>query len=132
MANPLPRYAPGAYTLLRLVSGLLFAFHGVQKVFGVLADHQPEVGTQLWIGGVLELACGAAIALGLFTSLAAFLASGMMAVAYCQFHWKFQFDSNFFPAINQGEPAVVYCFLFFYIACKGGGYYSLGSANRLG
>jgi putative oxidoreductase len=81
---------------------------------------------------VLELVCGAAIALGLFTSLAAFLASGMMAVAYCQFHWQFRVDANFFPAINQGEPALLYSFLFLYIACKGGGYYSLGGANRLG
>ena len=132
MTNPLTRFAPGAYALLRIVSGLLFAFHGVQKIFGVLAEQQPAVGTQIWIGGVLELVCGAAIALGLFASQAAFLASGMMAVAYFQFHWRFRFDSAFFPAINQGELAVVYCFLFLYIACKGSGYYSLGGSHRPG
>jgi putative oxidoreductase len=113
------------YVLLRFVTGLLFAFHGMQKIFGVLADPahpQPPVGTQLWIGGVLELVCGASIALGIFTSLGAFIASGMMAVAYFQFHWKFQMDRNFFPAINQGELAVVYCFLFLYIACRGTGF----------
>lgn len=130
MATPLKPLAEGAYALLRVVSGALFCFHGIQKVFGVLMEQQPPVGSQIWIGGVLELVCGAAIALGLFTSLAAFLASGMMAVAYFQFHWKFQFDSNFFPAINQGEPAVVYCFLFLYIACKGSGCCSLGGGER--
>lgn len=130
MATPLSPFAEGAYALLRIVSGSLFAFHGVQKVFGFLTEQQPPVGSQLWIGGVLELVCGAAIALGLFTSLAAFLASGMMAVAYFQFHWQFQFDSAFFPAINQGESAVVYCFLFLYLACKGSGCCSLGGSGR--
>lgn len=130
MATPLKPFAEGAYALLRIVSGFLFAFHGVQKVFGVLTDQQPTLGSQIWIGGVLELVCGAAIALGLATSLAAFLASGMMAVAYFQFHWRFQFDSAFFPAINQGESAVVYCFLFLYVACKGSGCCSLGRRRR--
>jgi len=120
----LSRFSGGAYALMRIVTGSMFTFHGVQKVFGVLSDHQPEIGSQLWVGGVLELLCGAAIALGLFTRWAAFLASGMMAVAYIQFHWKLQFDSNFFPAVNKGELAVVYCFVFLYIACRGAGAWS--------
>jgi len=78
-----------AYTLLRIVAGLLFAFHGFQKIFGVLTEYQPPIGTQIWFGGVIELVTGLAIAVGVFTSLAAFLASGTMAVAYVQFHWKF-------------------------------------------
>ena len=126
MPNPLTPFAERAYALLRIVSGALFSFHGVQKVFGVLAEHQPPVGSQIWIGGVLELVCGAAIALGLFTPLAAFLASGMMAVAYIQFHWKFQMGAAFLPAINEGEPAVIYCFLFLFLACKGNGRFGLG------
>src|SRR5688500_12827896 len=89
-----------AYVLLRVVAGLMFAFHGVQKVFGVLTDHQPPVGSQLWIGGLIELVCGFAIALGLLTPLAAFLASGTMAVAYFQFHWKLAGGAQFFPAVN--------------------------------
>ena len=125
MPNPLAPFAEGAYALLRIVSGALFAFHGVQKVFGVLTEHQPPLGSQIWIGGVIELVCGTAIALGCFTSPAAFLASGTMAVAYIQFHWKLQFGAAFFPAVNQGEPAVVFCFLFLYIACKGSGCCSL-------
>jgi len=75
-----------AYTFLRVMAGLLFEFHGVQKIFGVLTNIQPPVGTQLWFGGVIELTTGTLIALGAFTHQAAFLASGTMAVAYLQFH----------------------------------------------
>ena len=110
-----------AYVLLRIVSGLLFAFHGVQKVFGVLSDFQPPIGSQLWLGGVIELVAGLAIAAGVFTSWAAFLASGTMAVAYTQFHWKLAFGAEFFPAVNKGELALLYSVLFLFIACRGGG-----------
>jgi putative oxidoreductase len=113
-----------AYTLLRVVSGILFAFHGVQKLFGVLTDHQPPVGSQLWFGGIIELTTGLAIAAGAFTTWAAFLASGTMAVAYLQFHWKFSFGQQFFPVVNKGELALVYCVLFFFFACRGGGRWS--------
>jgi putative oxidoreductase len=113
-----------AYTLLRVVSGILFAFHGVQKLFGVLTDHQPPVGSQLWFGGIIELTTGLAIAAGIFTTWAAFLASGTMAVAYLQFHWKFSFGQQFFPVVNKGELALVYCVLFFFFACRGGGRWS--------
>ena len=114
-----------AYSLLRVVTGLLFAVHGVQKLFGVLGGHVPPVGSQMWIGGVLELVLGIAIALGFLTTWAAFLSSGMMAVAYSQFHWKFQFDSAFFPSVNKGELAVIYAFLFLFVACKGSGIWSI-------
>jgi|SRR5436190_18248830 len=124
-------FADQTYALLRIVSGLLFAFHGMQKIFGLFAEHpQPPVGSQMWIGGILELVCGLAIAIGLRTSFAAFIASGMMAVAYIQFHWKFQFDAAFFPIVNKGEPAVLYCFLFLFIACRGSGPMSLDAGSR--
>jgi len=113
------------YAVMRVVTGLLFFFHGAQKVFGVLRESQPPVGSQLWIGGVIEVVAGLLIAAGLMTVFAAFLASGTMAVAYIQFHWKFALDSNFFPAVNNGELAVLYAFLFLYIACKGAGIASL-------
>lgn len=109
------------YAALRIVAGLLFSFHGMQKILGVLTEQQPPVGSQLWIGGLIELVAGLLIAVGLLTVWAAFLASGTMAVAYCQFHWKFAFDSNFFPAVNRGELAVIYAFVFLYIACRGAG-----------
>jgi len=96
----------------------MFSQHGFQKLFGVLgARFQPPVGSQLWIGAVIEVVCGLAIAAGFQTMWAAFLASGTMAVAYIQFHWKLQFDSGFFPAVNQGESAALYCFVFLFIAC---------------
>jgi putative oxidoreductase len=121
----LASHAERAYALLRIVSGSLFAFHGVQKMFGVLGGFRPAFGTQVWFGGLIELVAGAAIALGLFTSWAAFLASGTMAVAYVQFHWKLQFGPAFFPAVNKGEPALLYSFLFLFIACKGAGRWGL-------
>jgi len=116
----LENYTDHAYALLRIVAGLLFLFHGLQKIFGVLAVHHPPVGSQIWIGGLLELVGGLAILVGFQTRLAAFLLSGMMAVAYVQFHWKFQFGAAFWPAVNQGELAVIFCFLFLYMATRGG------------
>ena len=120
------------YAALRIVAGLLFAFHGLQKVFGILSEFQPPVGSQLWIGGVIELAAGFMIAFGFFTVWAAFLASGTMAVAYTQFHWKFAFGSAFFPAINEGELAVVYAFLLLFIACRGAGAWSVDGILKSG
>ncbi len=127
--STLNAYSERIYAVLRIIVGLLFAFHGMQKVLGILASHQPEVMSQLWIGGLIELVAGLLIAAGFKTRLAAFLSSGTMAVAYFQFHWKFQFDSNFFPAINKGELAVLYCFVFLFIAAKGAGVWSVGSKS---
>ncbi|MBI4211282.1 MAG: DoxX family protein [Deltaproteobacteria bacterium] len=118
--NQLAKYEQHAYALMRIVIGLLFAFHGVQKMFGVLTEYVPEMWSQAWFGGLIELSCGLLVALGLRTRWAAFLASGEMAVAYFQFHWKFQTGAEFLPTINKGELAVVYCFVFLFIACRGG------------
>ncbi len=121
----LARFSDHAYALLRIVSGFMFAFHGVQKVLGVLTTHQPPVGSQIWIGGVIELLGGVAILLGFRTRWAAFLSSGTMAVAYCQFHWKFQLGSAFLPGVNDGELAALYCFVFLFIACRGTGIWGM-------
>ncbi len=121
----LAKHAESVYALMRIVAGFLFAFHGAQKVLGILSEFQPPIGSQLWIGGVIELVGGLAIMLGIGTRWAAFICSGEMAVAYFQFHWKFQMGRQFFPAINKGELAVLYCFLFLYIACRGAGKWSL-------
>ena len=113
------------YALLRTVSGALFAFHGMQKLFGVLSSSHPPVFSQMWIGGLIELVTGTLIAVGFGTTCAAFVASGQMAVAYVQFHWKLALGPMFFPAINKGELALLYSFLFLYIACRGGGRFTI-------
>ena len=108
-----------AFTLLRVLAGLMFAFHGVQILFGVLLPVEVETFSQVWFGGLIELVCGLAIAAGVKTTWAAFLASGTMAVAYIQFHWRFDLGLKFLPAVNQGETALLYALLFLYVACRG-------------
>jgi putative oxidoreductase len=107
---------------MRIVTGFMFSFHGVQIILRVYSEGFPAapIGSQAWFGGIIELVGGLAVMLGLQTRVAAFLCSGTMAVAYFQFHWKFQLGPNFFPAINKGELAALYCFVFLLIACKGG------------
>ncbi|MRR17526.1 MAG: DoxX family protein [Deltaproteobacteria bacterium] len=116
----LEKYADYAYALLRIVAGFMLAFHGSQKILGFLSEFRPPVGSQLWIGGIIELVGGLLIMLGLLTRGAAFICSGMMAVAYIQYHWKFQLGAQIFPAINKGELAIMFCLAFLYIACRGG------------
>jgi len=125
----LEQYTDVTYALLRIVAGAIFSFHGVQKLFGVLTEHQPAIGSQLWFGGVIELACGLLLVIGFQSRWAAFLASGTMAVAYIQFHWKFQFGPEFFPALNGGDAAILYCFVFLYIASRGSGIWSLDKSS---
>jgi putative oxidoreductase len=107
---------------LRIVSGLMFMQHGTQKIFGFPAPARGpfELLSQMGVGGVLELVGGAMIVLGLFTRPVAFLMSGMMAVAYAQFHWQFG-GASFFPMVNQGELAALYCWVFLYLAFAGPG-----------
>ena len=118
--------------LLRVVSGLLFLQAGGMKIFdwfgGVPAQFggHPPMMSQMWIGGVLELYGGAAILLGFLTQPVAFMLSGEMAVAYFQFHQP----SGFWPIQNHGEPAVLLCFIFLYIAAQGGGDWSLDALLR--
>ena len=116
----LERYADHAYALLRIATGFLFLFHGAQKILGVLSQAQPPVGSQLWFGGIIELIGGLLVMLGFQTRVAAFLCSGTMAVAYIQFHWKFQIGPGLFPAINKGELALLFSLIFLLIACRGG------------
>ena len=107
-----------AYLLLRLVFGFLFACHGASKLFGVLGMHRMAAGANLdYLGALIEFICGVLIFLGLFTRLAAFVASGEMAVAYFMVHAK----GSFFPLVNHGELAVIYCFVALFIATRGVG-----------
>lgn len=126
LLRTLSRFSDLAYALLRIVAGLLFAFHGAQKLLGLFPrGPSPAFGSQAWLGGVIELVGGVLVAVGLFTRWAAFVASGTMAVAYTQFHWKGQLDRGFFPIVNGGELALLYAFLFLYVACRGAGARSL-------
>ena len=115
------QFSEPAFALLRIVAGLLFAFHGVQKIFGILGGQQPPMFSQIWVAGAIELVGGVLIAIGLFTRLAAFICSGEMAVAYFQAHAP----KAAWPNMNGGELAVLYCFLFLYVAARGGGRYSV-------
>lgn len=114
------------HAVLRIVAGTLFAFHGAQKLFGLFAAKAgPEMMSQLWIGGVIELVGGLLIAVGLFTRPAAFLCAGQMAVAYVQFHWKLRIGRDMFPIVNGGELAVIYCFVFLFLLARGAGIWSI-------
>jgi len=115
-----------AYAALRVVAGLALAFHGMQKLFGWYSSFMPPAGSQLWFGGIIELVCGLLVAIGLLTRPAAFLASGTMAVAYVQFHWKLQFAAGaWLPAVNKGEGALINAFVFLFIFARGAGLFSV-------
>lgn len=111
--------------VFRIVAGLIFISAGTTKVFGFPpgpADMPPfDPLTQIGFGGLLEVVGGAAIVLGLFTRPVAFILAGEMAVAYFQFHAP----ASFFPTVNQGIPAVLYCFFFLYLVFAGAGAWSL-------
>ncbi len=128
MSDPIVKLkplAPVAYALLRISAGFMFSLHGMQKMFGILGGHSPAMFSQVWIGGVIELLGGLAIVLGVKTRWAAFLCSGQMAVAYFQFHWKFQMNEAVFPVVNKGELAALYCFVFLLIATMGPGKWAI-------
>jgi putative oxidoreductase len=130
--NASGRIEGAAYVLLRAVAGVMFACHGLPKLFGLFGSGpRPAIGSQLWVGGLIELGAGVLIALGLFTRVAAIFASGAMAVAYFQFHWKLQLTGGkWLPLVNRGELAALYSFLFLFIAARGAGAASLDRRLR--
>ena len=118
-------WAPRALAALRIVAGVLFLAHGVVKLFGFPTGAQPgqveNLMSLMGIGAIIELITGALIALGLFTRPAAFLASGQMAVAY----WMFHAPKSVYPVLNGGDGAILFCFIFLYLAAAGGGAWQL-------
>lgn len=124
------------HSLLRVMAGLLFMQHGLQKLFGLLLAPErtwngtPAMFSQSWIAGVLELFGGALIVLGLFTRPVAFLLAGLMAAAYFMAHAP----RSFWPVLNGGENVVLFCFVFLYFFAAGAGRYSVDSmlASRRG
>lgn len=121
-----------ALALLRVVAGLMFMQHGAQKMFGALLPPDqpfqggPEMFSQMWIAGVLELGGGLLVALGFLTRPVAFLLAGEMAVAYFMAHNP----RGFWPVLNGGELAVLYCFIFLVYAAIGGSRYSIDQLLR--
>ncbi len=111
---------------MRIVAGLLFVQHGAQKLFGALGGEAVELVSRAGLAGVIELVGGLLIAAGLFASLAAFISSGEMAAAYFIAHA----GNGLFPIQNRGELAVLYCFVFLYIAARGSGIWSVDAARK--
>lgn len=135
MDNILGRYSTYVYAILRIVCGFLILWHGSQKLFSFVPQMPaPPAGTPaqslsplMAVGGTIEFVGGLMIMFGLFAGIAGFIMSGMMAVAYFMAHFS---TAAFLPIVNKGELAVVYCFVFLYIASRGSGLWSIDSAFR--
>jgi putative oxidoreductase len=130
VASPLPAaWAPRLLSVLRIVAALIFMAHGTQKLLGFPASGGgggPEAFTLSWFAGVIELVTGFLMLIGLFTRPAAFLASGTMAFAY----WLAHAPRDFFPVLNGGDAAILYCFVFLYLAAAGPGPWSIDATRR--
>jgi putative oxidoreductase len=126
MQKALAALAPYFYVALRVAAGLAFAEHGAQKLFGVLGGQAVALSSQRGLAGIIEFVGGSLIALGLFTTPVAFIASGEMAWAYFQQHAP----RGAWPIQNGGEPAVLYCFIFLYLSAVGSGKLSIDSIRK--
>jgi putative oxidoreductase len=111
---------------MRIVAGGLFAMHGAQKLFGAFGGQVQPLASMAGVAGVIELVAGLLVMIGLLTGIAAFIASGEMAAAYFMVHAP----QAFWPIQNQGELAVLYCFIFFFISAKGSGMLSVDGATQ--
>jgi putative oxidoreductase len=126
MERVLGRFSAQLYALMRIAAGLLFACHGAQKLFGVLGGQHMPLASQMGLAGVIEFFGGLLIAIGFLTGTAAFIASGEMVAAYFTAH----FPRGGAPIQNGGELAVLYCFVFLYIASRGVGIWGVDRPSR--
>ena len=127
--NGASRWQPEALAILRIVTGLTFMAHGVIKLFGFPEGAMPgqqEIVSLMGLAGILETLGGALIIVGLFTRPTAFILSGMMAVAYFMAH----FPQSPYPAVNGGDAAILFCFVFLYLVTSGPGSWSLDGAKK--
>ena len=124
--NFLAPYVEPIYAAFRIVFGFLFALHGAQKVFGIWGVPRMTSGLPM-LAGWIELVCGLLILMGLVTTIAAFVASGEMAVAYFTAHAP----KGWNPLLNDGEAAALFCFAFLYMAARGSGRYSVDGVRRV-
>jgi putative oxidoreductase len=121
MEKVLGKFSSQIYAVLRIVAGLLFAQHGAQKLLGALGGEAVNLRSLMGLAGVIELVGGLLIAVGLFGSLAAFIASGEMAAAYFKAHAP----QALFPVQNHGDLPILFCFVFLYVASMGSGIWSV-------
>jgi putative oxidoreductase len=127
LAASIDRLAPYVLSILRIMVALLFLQHGLSKLFGFPSPMTPPPFlTMEWISGVIEFAGGVLLTLGLCTRPAAFIMSGEMAVGYFMFHAS----QGFFPILNHGDAAILYCFVFLYLVFAGAGPWSLDALWR--
>lgn len=127
MFDWLQKHAPKILGITRVLFGIMMACHGAQKIFGAFGGMPPGVPPLIvWVGGSIELLGGALLAAGLFTRPAAFLVSGLMAFAYFMGHAP----KGFWPIVNLGELAVIYCWVALYFAAQGPGAWSLDGLRR--
>jgi len=124
----LERFAAPIHALVRIIVGFLFLCHGAAKLFGVLGGAPGLTAPMLQIAGGIELVGGALVMVGLFGAPAAFVCSGMMAVAYLMVHQP----QALFPLENRGELAILYCWIFLLIAARGSGIWSIDAARGRG
>lgn len=128
MEKYLGKFAPQLYAILRIVAGFSFAMHGSQKLIGWPGGEEPkELLSMMGVAGIVELVGGILIMIGLIGSIAAFISSGQMAVAFFMVHAP----QGWNPLLNGGEKALLFCFIFLYIAAKGSGIWSVdGEKNK--
>ncbi|HVG55176.1 MAG TPA: DoxX family protein [Vicinamibacterales bacterium] len=124
MYAPLSRFVEPAYATMRVVVGFLFAFHGAQKLFGAFDGTARPIASQMGLAGIIEFGGGMLVMIGLLAGLAAFVCSGQMAFAYFLSH----VPRGGWPIQNDGELAVLFCFLFLFISARGSGIWSLDGA----
>lgn len=121
------RYAPYVLSIVRIIAALLFLEHGTSRLLGWPSPlPTPALFSMYWFAGAIELVGGILLTLGLFTRCVAFVASGEMAFAYFISHAP----NSFFPILNRGDAAILYCFVFLYIAFAGGGPWSIDAMLR--
>lgn len=122
-------WSPRLLAVLRIIVALLFIEHGAQKLFSFPVPPpfpNPAAFSLLWVAAVIEVVGGTLLLIGLATRPVAFILSGQMAVAY----WMAHAPRGFFPAVNGGEPAILFCFVFLYLAAAGPGAWSLDGTLR--
>jgi len=127
MERVLGRFSPQFYALMRIAAGLLFACHGAQKLFGLFGGQHVPLASMFGVAGIIEFFGGLLIAIGFLTGTAAFIASGEMAYAFFTAH----LPRGPIPIRNGGELAVLYCFVFLYIASRGVGIWGVDKRTKI-